>query len=571
MQWFYDLKTIQKMSILIVLMAISMISIGFTGYYFNDKADESLGIMFNDNLKPIRWINLFRIHLNANRTNELSLILDTKNQQVYINDMKDRVVQCNKDLADFKKAMTVLHDEKALNLLSDIEQNIYKYRLGREKTVRLALAGQKDKAYENFKAYTPVFNAIVKDVSDAATDIAGRADRRYLVNIHEGNIAKILIITILIVSISLCVWLGLLTAFRIKFVLDKLVDKMGSMSSGDLAIEKIGRVEKSCIGDLCVMFDTMLTNLYNLVKAVYSSSEEIYAGAEEMNAAADQTAQGSQQVATSVSHLATGAQDQAHSVAESLSSITKMNQSIQKISENSINVVKMAESVETNANNGCGQAEKAVNKINQIKTTSSRTAETANKLSKLSSNIENIVELIKNIAGQTNLLALNAAIEAARAGEHGKGFAVVADEVKKLAGQSAEATEKITGMIKEIQTETSNVVVEMDDSIKEIDEGVTVIEGVGHALVEILNAAKNVNVQAEEVSKISTALTKDSDEVMVKMENISSITEESASSTEEIASITEEQNASIEEINASSQALSKIAESLQKQVSAFKI
>jgi aerotaxis receptor len=87
--------------------------------------------------------------------------------------------------------------------------------------------------------------------------------------------------------------------------------------------------------------------------------------------------------------------------------------------------------------------------------------------------IGQIASLIADIASQTNLLALNATIEAARAGEAGRGFAVVASEVKKLANQTARATEDISKQIAEIRratTDTVDAVTRIGGKVGEIDQ-----------------------------------------------------------------------------------------------------
>jgi methyl-accepting chemotaxis protein len=103
---------------------------------------------------------------------------------------------------------------------------------------------------------------------------------------------------------------------------------------------------------------------------------------------------------------------------------------------------------------------------------------TVRSLAQAADEIGAVVTLIREVAEQTNLLALNATIEAARAGAAGKGFAVVAAEVKALAGQTALATDRITGQVGSIQ----------DAATKTVDA----IETIGRTIVLICTIASEV-------------------------------------------------------------------------------
>lgn len=105
-------------------------------------------------------------------------------------------------------------------------------------------------------------------------------------------------------------------------------------------------------------------------------------------------------------------------------------------------------------------------------------------LSASSRQIEDVVNLINDIAEQTNLLALNATIEAARAGDAGKGFAVVASEVKSLANQTAQATERITAQIHDMQSVT--------------DEAVSAITTIGDTIGRLSSVMMGVSSAVEE-------------------------------------------------------------------------
>ncbi len=109
--------------------------------------------------------------------------------------------------------------------------------------------------------------------------------------------------------------------------------------------------------------------------------------------------------------------------------------------------------------------------MNEIRGTIQETGKRIKRLGERSQEITGIVKLIDDIAERTSVLALNANMQAAMAGEAGRGFRVVADEVQRLAERSKEATDQISKLVSNIQTETNDTIATMDRAIGEVVKG----------------------------------------------------------------------------------------------------
>jgi methyl-accepting chemotaxis protein len=307
--------------------------------------------------------------------------------------------------------------------------------------------------------------------------------------------------------------------------LKELANAAQQIANNDLTVSVKIQSEKAVLGNA---FAKMAANLKALVARITSLVNDTYRSVSDMAQTTEQS-----------SHTMADVQNSIQQIASATSQISRSAQQISTLVQNANKVVNVG-------NDNIG---KVIQKFGELQNTITTTGDSISKLEQRSQEISEIVGVITKIADQTNLLALNAAIEAARAGEAGRGFAVVADEVRKLAESSGQSAENISKIIREIQTDTTNVVSSSQGALEESKEVLTLATRMRDGYAEIVESIKGMSQEVEQIAAIS---------------------EETASSAEEISSGAEEQTSAIAEIANNAQLLVQQAGKLKEEIGKFK-
>lgn len=455
--------------------------------------------------------------------------------------------------------------------IAQIEAALADWKATRQQTVAMSRAGEKEKAaLLTQNEGNQKMQKVNADMEKVIAFAQKKAQEFY--DNAEQTQARILSLTVGIIAVV--VFVSALTAWMISREItnkiDRILDVCKKIAVGDLR-STVNVHSRDELGQLAAASNQMIDNVKKLIAQIQRTSEQVASSSEELTASADQSAQITQSIARSIEDVSTASTGQAGAANDASAAVQEMSAGIEETAATVASAAQQAHQALQAAEHGNTEIERAVRQMNNIETTVNRSAQVVAKLGERSKEIGQIVDTIAGIAGQTNLLALNAAIEAARAGEMGKGFAVVAEEVRKLAEQSQEAAKQIGELIGEIQGDTEQAVVAMDEGTKEVQTGTQVVQEAGGSFGKILETVNAVYSQANDIAKTMEEVANGTQQIVGSVQEIDHSSKRVATQAQSVSAATEEQSASMEEIAASSRGLAQMAQDLMKMSNQFRV
>ncbi|KEI03202.1 methyl-accepting chemotaxis protein [Clostridium botulinum] len=386
---------------------------------------------------------------------------------------------------------------------------------------------------------------------------------------HSTKLNNIISIVLLLVAVGVSLGLAIVFSNKLSKHLFHLSKFTEEVAKGNLVYELKAINSKDEIEELYKSCVEMRDSLIDIIKGIFENTEKITGSSNDLAINMNESKKANESIVNAIISINNIADHQMKTAEKQVSLIQETNKEMNLIIENTDSMKDKIKNSQERTLEGQELISSMMNHTKEVNKTITDLKEKMNSLNQKSNDIEDIIKLITNIAKQTNLLALNAAIESARAGEMGKGFAVVAEEVRKLAEQTAEASNGIIDTINEIQNDTNNMTVSMEKSESQIIESSTMADKIRYAFEEIKNANENVN---NGTGVIFNSIKESADKIAEIREYIDKLYEQVnnlSENTQQTSAAAQEQLAGIQEISNSSDMLNDMSINMKKSIEKF--
>ncbi|AIY84019.1 methyl-accepting chemotaxis (MCP) signaling domain protein [Clostridium baratii str. Sullivan] len=296
---------------------------------------------------------------------------------------------------------------------------------------------------------------------------------------------------------------------------------------------------KDEIGSICIALGKMQKSTVDMIRDLKKSSQNMNDQSSNLKEISKGLSTTTTDISDSIKNIVKAISDESGDIIKIIEKINEFGNILDDEANEVNDVLELAKKVEKDANTSNQDLLVLTKSLKDFEAIFGIFSETLKHMNMNIKKVNDITDLINNVAEQTNLLALNAAIEAARAGEAGKGFSVVADEIRKLSEKTKESSISITELTNTILKNSKNLVSKTSEMNLELKTQKDGMEKAIESFSIISDSVSTITPKMLKLSNNSKKMCKTNEDIMEKIEVLSSVNEEICASTESISDSSE--------------------------------
>jgi methyl-accepting chemotaxis protein len=300
-------------------------------------------------------------------------------------------------------------------------------------------------------------------------------------------------------------------------------------------------------------------HIHDLRQPLMEAVQRVGSQLDKLNESARTLRSGGEGVARNISDITRGIAEESEQVGRSLEAPNELHEATVRVVRDGGDAAAASQRATEIASEHRETIATAIERLVSVKGFVSESTTQIDELGRSTKRITEFIAVIRELAEQTNLLALNAAIEAARAGEQGKGFAVVADEVRKLAVQSAAASDQAGDIVLGIEEQMRRVALQMERGDTMVSGVEVLSESALKALDLIVDSTAASFGHAQRIAHISRDQEAEFNRLRDRVARISEISRRNRSGAENVTSSARDQAAALRELESATQELRSVA------------
>lgn len=548
MIWFRNLKFVWKLSIPILLIALTMIMLSYDSIKLVDKLSVEGETITKEYIPSINFLLQADRDAYQAQVAERSMLFLKPGAPDYLEMKKqhnENLLQVLERVTKFA-AITKLDDAKplldtfnsaysswktqSLKIISELDA---KSRIGRTNARELSFGV----GLENFSEMRATLDKLSELALVESNALSQTMNEEMAVATTQQLIG-------LLIGLAICLGIAVFFPRLITNDLNEINQKLTDIAEGEGDLTaRIDIRRKDELGNLSYSVNRFIAQLQKMVQEIAINTSSVATAAEELSSIAVDVNESVAQESSAVDMVVTA--------------VTEMGAAVEQVAANTNETAQQANDASDAATTGRNIVGNTMTEIEMLSGKIHEASGVIEQLQTEADSIASVLDVIRGIAEQTNLLALNAAIEAARAGEQGRGFAVVADEVRTLASKTQQSTQDIQVMIETLQTGVGRAVASMEEGTQKAATTVEIGEKANSALADIETSIQGINDKAIQIASATEQQHQVTEDINKNMTMISDLSSHSTESAQQVT-------------NASSE-LAELAANLQTIVSRFKV